>query len=80
MPSSVAVRRRAVVVVRDVVAKHAVVVAEPVGNRVDVELSRIRFVFSAEALTKMMRALYSVTAWVFASITRTPVALPFASS
>ena len=35
---------------------------------------------SAEALTKMMRARYSVMACVWASITRTPLAFPFASS
>ena len=32
----------------------------PCGKRDDVELSRMRFVLSADALTKMMRALNSV--------------------
>ena len=35
---------------------------------------------SADAFTKMTRARYSVTACVFASMTRTPVAFFFASS
>jgi hypothetical protein len=52
----------------------------PPGKRVEVELRRMRFVFSAEAFTNTTRARYSTTACVFASITRTPVARPFASS
>ena len=52
----------------------------PLGKRDDVEFSRIRFVFKAAALTKMISAKYYVVSIVFASITLTPVALPFLSS
>src|ERR1700731_2500270 len=52
----------------------------PIGNRRDVELSKIRLVFKQAALTKMIFAKYSVACIVVASITLTPVALPFCSS
>jgi hypothetical protein len=52
----------------------------PCGKRAEVELNRIRTVFSADAVTKMMRARYSLAACVCASITRTPVARFWRSS
>ena len=52
----------------------------PCGKRLDVELRRIRLVLSADAFTNTTRAPYSVTACVFASMTRTPDARPVRSS
>ena len=52
----------------------------PFGKRLEVEFSNIRFVFTAPAFKKITLAKYSVVCFDFASMTRTPVATPCASS
>jgi len=52
----------------------------PFGCFGDFELSRMRVLSSVPAPSTTTRALKSITSFVFASMTRTPPALPVASS